>query len=92
MSFKNLVISVILAILFTWFALANSMSVTVSIFLWKLTLSLSLIILICILFGVIISGLIAAGESARMYGKIRDLEGKLKHDEDLLGKNAEPKK
>ena len=85
MSIRNLVISIILAIFFTWFALANSTIVTVSILIWKLQVSLSLVILVSILIGVIFTGIISASEQARMLGKIKGLEGKLKHDEELLG-------
>lgn len=84
MSIKNLVLSVILAILFTWFALANSQNATLSLFVWQLNISLSLVILISILIGVIFTGLISAAEQARMLMKIKELEGKIKHDEELL--------
>ena len=67
-------------------------TVTVSLFLWSLTLSLSLVILICILFGIVIAGLIAAAEQTKMLAKIRDLESKLKHDEELIAKGGEQKK
>jgi uncharacterized integral membrane protein len=81
MTIKNLIISVILAIFFTWFALANSQTVSVSILLWNSKLSLSLVILISILIGVIFTGLISAAEETKMLGKIRELEGKLKPGE-----------
>lgn len=81
---RSLIIAIILAILFTWFALANSQVVTVSILIWSVHVSLSMVILISILIGVILTGLISAGEQTRMFGKIRELENKLKHDEDIL--------
>ena len=84
MQLKNLVLSIILAIFFTWFALANSQMVTVSILFRNIQVSLSLVILISILIGVILTGLISAAEQTRMFGKIREIEGKLKHDEELL--------
>jgi uncharacterized integral membrane protein len=84
MQLKNLVLSIILAIFFTWFALANSQMVTVSILIRNIQVSLSLVILISILVGVILTGIISAAEQTRMFGKIRDIEGKLKHDEALL--------
>ncbi len=84
MSFKSLIFSVVLALLLTWFALANSQIVALSMFFWNLNLSLSLVILISILIGVIFTGLISAGEQSKMFGRIRELEGKLKHDEDIL--------
>ncbi len=74
MSFKNVTISVLLAIIFTWFALANSDVVTVSILLRSYKISLSLVILICILIGIIIAGLISAAEQTRMLGRIHELE------------------
>ncbi|MFH1710173.1 MAG: LapA family protein [bacterium] len=84
MSFRTLILSITLAIFFTWFALANSQMVTVSILIWNLNVSLSLVILISILIGVIFTGIISAAEQTRMFGKIRELESKLKHDEELL--------
>ena len=84
MPLRNLVLSIILAIFFTWFALANSQMVTVSILIRNIQVSLSLVILISILIGVILTGVISAAEQTRMFGKIRDIEGKLKHDEALL--------
>jgi uncharacterized integral membrane protein len=84
MQLKNLVLSIILAIFFTWFALANSQMVTVSILIRNIQVSLSLVILISILVGVILTGIISAAEQTRMFGKIREIEGKLKHDEELL--------
>ena len=84
MTLRNLVLSIILAIFFTWFALANSQMVTVSILIRNIQVSLSLVILISILIGVILTGVISAAEQTRMFGKIRDIEGKLKHDEALL--------
>ena len=85
MSIRNLVLSIILAIFFTWFALANSTVVTVSILVWKLQVSLSLVILVSILIGVIFTGILSAGEQSKMYGKIKNLEKEVKHDEELLG-------
>ena len=84
MPLRNLVLSIILAIFFTWFALANSQMVTVSILIRNIQVSLSLVILISILIGVILTGVISAAEQTRMFGKIREIEGKLKHDEELL--------
>jgi uncharacterized integral membrane protein len=81
---RSLITAVILAIIFTWFALANSQVVTVSIFVWSFQFSLSLVILISILIGVIFTGIVSAAEQARMLGKIKELENKLKNDEDLL--------
>jgi len=84
MSIRNLVLSIILAIFFTWFALANSTVVTVSILIWKIHVSLSLVILVSILIGVIFTGIMSAGEQSKMYAKIKNLEKELKHDEDIL--------
>jgi uncharacterized integral membrane protein len=81
---KSLIIAIILAIFFTWFALSNSLVVTVSILIWSIQVSLSLVILISILIGVIFTGILSATEQTRMLGKIKDLENKLKHDEALL--------
>jgi uncharacterized integral membrane protein len=81
MSIKNIAISVILAIIFTWFALVNSTTVTVSLIFRSYTLSLSLVILVSILIGVIIAGLVSATEETRMMGKIRGLEKLVKKEE-----------
>jgi len=81
---RTLVTAIILAILLTWFALANSQPVTVSILVWKPSFSLSLLILISILIGVIFTGILSAVEQSRMFGKIKELESKLKHEEEIL--------
>lgn len=81
---KNLITAVVLAIVFTWFALANSQMTTLSIFVWSFQFSLSLVILISLLIGVIFTGIVSATEQARMLGKIRELESKLKNDEEML--------
>jgi uncharacterized integral membrane protein len=81
---RNLVSVIILAIILTWFALANSQIVTVSILIWSIQVSLSLVILISILIGVILTGILSAGEQSKMYAKIKNLEKELKHDEDIL--------
>ncbi len=81
---RSLITAIILAIIFTWFALANSQMVTVSIFIWSFQVSLSLVILISILIGIIFTGIVSAAEEARMLGNIRELENKLKNDEGLL--------
>ena len=81
---KSLIAAIILAIVFTWFALANSQVVTVSIFIWSFQVSLSMVILVSILIGVIFTGIVSAAEQARMAGKIRELEKTLKNDEELL--------
>ena len=82
---KSLIGAIVLAIIFTWFALANSMPVDVSILIWKIHVSLSLVILVSILIGVIFTGILSAGEQSKMYGKIKNLEKEVKHDEELLG-------
>ena len=81
---KSLIGAIVLAIIFTWFALANSMPVDVSILIWKIHVSLSLVILVSILIGVIFTGIMSAGEQSKMYAKIKNLEKELKHDEDIL--------
>ena len=81
---KSLIGAIVLAIMFTWFALANSMPVDVSILIWKIHVSLSLVILVSILIGVIFTGIMSAGEQSKMYAKIKNLEKELKHDEDIL--------
>jgi uncharacterized integral membrane protein len=92
MWFKNLLLSIFLAVVFTWFAIANSQSVTLSVLIWRFNMSLSLVVLISALVGVIFTGLVAAMEQTRMYGKMKDVEGKLKHDEEILKKQGEVKK
>jgi uncharacterized integral membrane protein len=81
---KSLITAIILAIVFTWFALANSQVVAVSIFIWSFQVSLSMVILVSILIGVIFTGIVSASEQARMMGKIRELEKNLKNDENIL--------
>jgi uncharacterized integral membrane protein len=81
---KNLVSAIILAIILTWFALANSQLVTVSVLIWSVKVSLSLVILISLLIGVILTGVLSAGEQSKMFIKIKQLESEIKHDEDLL--------
>jgi uncharacterized integral membrane protein len=81
---RSLIMAVILAILFTWFALANSQMVSVSIFMWNSQISLSMVILISILIGVVFTGIVSASEQARMMKKIRELEKDLKSDEGIL--------
>ena len=81
---KNLVSAIILAIILTWFALANSQMVTVSVLIWSVNVSLSLVILISLLIGVILTGILSAGEQSKMFIKIKQLESEIKHDEDLL--------
>ena len=89
--FRNLILSVILAIIFTWFALTNAQTVTVTILVQSFTVSLALVILVCILLGVILTGIISAAEQTKMLAKIRDLEGKLKHDEELIASKDKSK-
>jgi uncharacterized integral membrane protein len=81
---RSLVIAIILAIFFTWFALANSQVVAVSFLIWSVQVSLSLVILISVLIGVILTGLMSAAEQARMLSQIRELERKLKTEEEIL--------
>jgi len=81
---RNLVSAVILAIILTWFALANSQLVKVSVLIWSVNVSLSLVILISLLIGVILTGVLSAGEQSKMFIKIKQLESEIKHDEDLL--------
>jgi len=81
---KNLVSAIILAIILTWFALANSQLVKVSVLIWSVNVSLSLVILISLLIGVILTGILSAGEQSKMFIKIKQLESEIKHDEDLL--------
>jgi uncharacterized integral membrane protein len=90
MMFKNLVVSIILAIVFTWFALANSQPVTVSLLFRSWQVSLSLVILICLLLGVIFTGLVSAAEQRKMYSKQKELEKKIA--ELSIGINTENKK
>jgi uncharacterized integral membrane protein len=81
---KSLISAIILAIFFTWFALSNAAPTKVSILIWSFDVSLSLVILISILVGVIFTGILSAAGQARMLMKIKELESKLKHDEDIL--------
>jgi uncharacterized integral membrane protein len=81
---KSLITAIVLAIVFTWFALANSQVVNVSIFIWSFQVSLSMVILVSILIGVIFTGIVSASEQARMMGKIKELEKNLKNDENIL--------
>jgi putative membrane protein len=81
---RSLVMAIILAIIFTWFAISNSQVVKVSLLIWSLQVSLSLLILISVLIGIILTGLISAMEQTRLIAKIGELQGQVKHDEELL--------
>jgi len=81
---RSLIAAVILAIILTWFALANSQMVTVSFIARSIQVSLSLVILISILIGVVLTGIISLAEQNRMLGKTKELENKLKHEEEIL--------
>ncbi len=76
--------AIILAIIFTWFAVSNSQVVKVSLLVWSFQFSLSLLILISVLIGIILTGLIAAMEQTKLIAKIGELQGQVKHDEELL--------
>jgi uncharacterized integral membrane protein len=79
---RSLIMAVILAILFTWFAVSNSQIVKVSLLIWSFQVSLSLLILLSVLIGIICAGSISALEQTRLLAKIGDLEGKLKKSEE----------
>jgi uncharacterized integral membrane protein len=81
---RSLISAIVLAIILTWFALANSQIVTVSMLIWSIQVSLSLVMLLSMLIGVIVTGILSAGEQSKMYAKIKNLEKELKHDEDIL--------
>jgi uncharacterized integral membrane protein len=81
MSIKSLLMSVVLAILFSWFALANSQAVTVSLLLWNYQVPLFLVILISMMLGILFTGLISAVEENKLMGKLKDLEKTLKKSE-----------
>jgi len=81
---KSLIGAIVLAIILTWFALANSQIVTVSLLIWSVQVSLSLVMLLSMLIGVIVTGILSAGEQSKMFAKIKNLEKELKHDEDIL--------
>jgi len=81
---KSLISAIVLAIILTWFALANSQIVTVSLLIWSVQVSLSLVMLLSMLIGVIVTGILSAGEQSKMFAKIKNLEKELKHDEDIL--------
>jgi uncharacterized integral membrane protein len=85
MAFRSLVISIILAILFTWFALSNSQIVSVALLIWSFQTPLSILIFISILFGILIAGLISAMEQGKFLHKIKELENKLKQEEIVKG-------
>jgi uncharacterized integral membrane protein len=81
---RSLVMAIILAIIFTWFAISNSQVVKVSLLVWSFEVSLSLLILVSVLIGIILTGLISAMEQTKLIAKINELQGKVKHDEELL--------
>ena len=89
MAFRSLVMSILLALLFTWFALANSQVVTVSLMVWTFHPPLSILIFISILIGILFAGLISVMDQGNFHRKIKELESKLKNEEDLIkgGKN-----
>jgi uncharacterized integral membrane protein len=85
MMLRNLVFSIILAIVFTWFALTNSQMVTVTLLLWNWSISLSLVILVCLLLGVIFTGIFSTAEQAKASAKIKELEKHIKELEAAAG-------
>jgi len=89
--YKNIIYAVILAILFTWFALSNSQVVAVTFLFKTYQFSLSLVILVSILIGIIIAGLTAVVEETKLLNKLKEVENKLKHDEDIIATKKEKK-
>lgn len=83
MNAKSLLISVILALLFAWVALANSQAVRITLIFWGWDVPLFLVILISIMIGILFTGLISAVEEGKLLGKLKNLEKTL----NLEGKN-----
>ena len=81
---RTFTMALILAIVFTWFALSNSQVEKVSILIWSFQIPLSLLILISILIGIIFAGIVFSMEQTRLLGKMRELERKLKTEEEIL--------
>ncbi len=84
MAFRSLVMSIILAMLLTWFALLNSQVVSISLLVWSFNTYLSIVIFISILVGILFTGLISAMEQRKFLSRISELEGKLKVEEKLI--------
>jgi uncharacterized integral membrane protein len=84
MAFRSFIMSIILAILFTWFALSNSDPVRVSLLFWSFNTHLSILIFISILVGILFTGLISAMEQRKFLSTISELESKLKVEEKLI--------
>lgn len=76
--------SIILAMLLTWFALLNSQVVSISLLVWSFNTYLSIVIFISILVGILFTGLISAMEQRKFLSRISELEGKLKVEEKLI--------
>jgi uncharacterized integral membrane protein len=81
---RTLIMALILAIVFTWFALSNSQIEKVSILIWSFQIPLSLLILVSILIGIIFTGIVFSMEQTKLLGKMRELERKLKTEEEIL--------
>lgn len=90
MSHKNLIFSIVLALIFTWFAIANLQIVTVSFLIWNFMMSLSLVILLSILLGILITGIVSVAEQAKLMRRIKGLEKKEKELDELTGKTTKP--
>ena len=84
MAFRSLVMSVILAMLLTWFALLNSQVVSISLLVWSFNTYLSIVIFISILVGIFFTGLISAMEQRKFLSRIKELESKLKQEEEII--------
>jgi uncharacterized integral membrane protein len=76
--------SVILAMLLTWFALLNSQVVSISLLFWSFNTYLSIVIFISMLVGILFTGLISAMEQRKFLSTIKELESKLKQEEAII--------
>ena len=76
--------SIVLAIIFTWFALSNSQVVSVSLLFWSFNTYLSILIFISVLIGILFTGIISAMEQRKFLSTIKELESKLKQEEAII--------
>lgn len=84
MAFRSFIMSIVLAIIFTWFALSNSDPVKVHLLVWSLNTYISILIFISILVGILFTGIISAMEQRKFLSTIKELESKLKQEEAII--------
>lgn len=86
----NLLVILALSVIVTFFAVANSATVSVNLIFWQTQqVSLAIVILVSTLFGVVFTGMIAFYQAVRDRWKIYQLEARLREIESA-GKEDAP--